>query len=129
MRLVQFSFLTLMLASIVHADDGRTLYLRYCASCHGYDARGNGRVAAALVNPPSDLTQIARRRGGTYPTSEIAAFIDGRREIRAHGGSDMPVWGTLLRQEFDDKADPEQTTVGVVDSIAEYLRTIQEYKK
>ncbi len=41
----------------------------------------------------------------------------------------MPVWGTLLRQELDDKPDPEQTTVGVVNALARYLGTIQEHEK
>lgn len=113
-------------AVAVGADpEGRTFYLRYCAACHGNDARGHGRVAEALVKPPSDLTRIAERRGGKYPASEVAALIDGRQEIRAHGGSDMPVWGTLLRQELDDRDDPDRRAVGIVQSIVEYLGTIQ----
>jgi hypothetical protein len=43
--------------------------------------------------PPPDLTRIAQRRGGNFPDAEIAAQIDGRTVVPAHGSRDMPIWG------------------------------------
>ena len=44
------------------ADDvaeGRTIYLRNCASCHGTNAEGNGPVAQALKTPPTNLRLLS----------------------------------------------------------------------
>ncbi|NDD63710.1 MAG: hypothetical protein EBZ36_07005, partial [Acidobacteria bacterium] len=40
-------------------ERGRKLYVQYCASCHGMDAKGNGPVAAELKTAPTNLTTIA----------------------------------------------------------------------
>ena len=82
-----------------HAETvGRQFVERYCSACHGMDGKGHGPVASALRTPPADLTQISKRRGGKkFPVAEIAAYIDGRTEVRAHGSRDMPVWGKALR--------------------------------
>jgi mono/diheme cytochrome c family protein len=37
------------------ATDGRELYGRHCASCHGRNARGDGPDAGFFVTPPRDL--------------------------------------------------------------------------
>ncbi len=43
--------------------------------------------------PPTDLTHLAQRHGGTFDEDAVARAIDGRTRIGAHGPSDMPVWG------------------------------------
>jgi mono/diheme cytochrome c family protein len=73
-------------------DDGRTWYVRACASCHGEGGRGDGPVAAALRNPPPDLTTLAVRRGNGFPRDYVIAVITGERELPAHGTREMPVW-------------------------------------
>jgi mono/diheme cytochrome c family protein len=73
------------------AEDGRQLYLRACASCHGSDARGGGRVARALAVPPPDLTLLTARHGA-FPRDFVVAVIAGEREFAAHGDREMPVW-------------------------------------
>src|SRR5262245_18787271 len=80
---------------------GRALFRSYCASCHGVDARGDGPVAAQLRVPPADLTRIAVRRGGHFEASEVAAYIDGRSEVLAHGRREMPVWGRVYDERND----------------------------
>jgi mono/diheme cytochrome c family protein len=61
--------LLLLIAETVQAGDvaGRPLYLRYCAACHGREGRGDGPVAPALGEKPTDLTQIAAAHGGQFP--------------------------------------------------------------
>ncbi len=75
------------------APDGAALYRTYCASCHGVSARGNGPMAEYLRVPPTDLTQLTARHGGTLDDDVVARSIDGRTRIGSHGPSDMPVWG------------------------------------
>ena len=55
---------------------GRETYLRYCASCHGPDGRGDGPLAASLKTQPADLTQIAKRNGGSFDERPVMATID-----------------------------------------------------
>lgn len=70
----------------IAADDdmaqGRALYLRYCASCHGIKGDGYGPVAPALKTAPADLRLLSHRYGNPLPEDEIARFIDGRAEHR-----------------------------------------------
>ena len=77
---------------------GRDSFDLYCASCHGPSGKGDGPVASALRTRPADLTTLARRRGGTFPRQDVAAFVEGTgRAITAHGTSDMPTWGPIFR--------------------------------
>src|ERR1043166_8078653 len=51
--------------------EGRVLYGRYCASCHGLPADGRGPVAPALSHPPSDLRRLGERYGTPLPTAVL----------------------------------------------------------
>lgn len=76
--------------------DGRELYESYCASCHGIDARGNGPVAASLRIAPPDLTRIAQRNAGFFPTQKIEQIIAGEEGAGSHGSRQMPIWGPVF---------------------------------
>jgi mono/diheme cytochrome c family protein len=107
-------------------EAGSQLFTSYCASCHGRDARGRGPVASALAIPPADLTRIAARRGGRFEPAEVAAYIDGRHEVLAHGRREMPVWGRI----YDDRnenalSDETLLSPGMIFAITEYLRSVQ----
>jgi mono/diheme cytochrome c family protein len=106
-------------------DPGRQAFLQYCASCHGTDARGAGPVAAFFRTRPSDLTRIASRNGGSFPEARIAAYIDGRDVIRAHGSSAMPVWGRRLGEQLGGDETAEEMVRGQVSVLVEYLSGIQ----
>jgi mono/diheme cytochrome c family protein len=80
-------------ASLAEPRDGASLYRTYCASCHGTSGRGDGAMAQYLRIPPADLTLIQRQNRGTFPSERVANVIDGRQAVRAHGPSDMPIWG------------------------------------
>ncbi len=72
---------------------GRKLFVEYCASCHGMSGEGDGPVARALITPPANLRRLSERFGNPLPEEQVARYIDGRAEVKAHGPRDMPVWG------------------------------------
>jgi len=99
---------------------GEELFVTYCASCHGSDAKGHGPAAAALKTPPADLTLIGVRHGGEFPTAWVIDFIDGERMVASHGSREMPIWGRLFRaKDGSGKANAE------ISALAAYLETIQ----
>jgi mono/diheme cytochrome c family protein len=112
-------------ADPVLADMGATQYATYCAACHGADARGEGPVASALKTPPPDLTRIAARRGGVFPTGEIARFIDGRFDVTAHGPREMPVWGERFTEGIPEPGVGDEVSRGRVVTLVAYLQSIQ----
>ena len=87
-------------------------YQKDCADCHGKGGKGDGLYSVNAKAPLPDLTTLAKRNGGAFPKERVAKSIDGRLEIKAHGTSDMPAWGTeYLRRAgeyYGDVAyDPE----------------------
>ena len=110
-------------------QDGRALYRRYCAACHGPEAKGDGVVASFLKPKPPDLTMLASRNGGEFPMEGVVKTIDGREMLRAHGEPVMPVWGQILSEELGSKGKlrpaVERRVQGRIFAIADYLRTIQ----
>jgi mono/diheme cytochrome c family protein len=105
---------------------GRDMFLRYCASCHGAEGRGDGPLAGSLTKPPADLTQLAKRSGGHYDERAVMSAIDGRREVVEHGTRDMPVWGAVF--EAEGQGEPYPAYHGLLQSrlLVDYLATIQE---
>ncbi len=69
---------------------GGELFRTYCTACHGASARGNGPLASSMTRKPADLTEIANRNGGSYPSDLVFRVIDGRKPVRGHGGANMP---------------------------------------
>jgi mono/diheme cytochrome c family protein len=112
-------------ASDVLVEMGRVYYDRHCATCHGATARGGGPAARALKEAPPDLTRIAARRGGSFPSEELSAFIDGRTLPAAHGDREMPIWGRTFSRDFGGGETGDEVSRGRVIALLEYLRTLQ----
>jgi mono/diheme cytochrome c family protein len=72
---------------------GKATYDRYCESCHGVNAEGNGRFAHNLTTKPADLTIISARNNGIFPLAKMYQVIDGTDNFLAHGSREMPIWG------------------------------------
>lgn len=108
------------------ADFGGELFAENCAACHGPEGKGDGVVGQLLETPPADLTKIAARRGGTFPTLEVAEYIDGRREVRAHGPRSMPIWGEEFGRTMSSSPGKQSSIRGEVMVYVEYLQSIQE---
>jgi len=80
------------------ATDAKQMFNSYCAPCHGVSGKGDGPAAAALNPKPADLTQFAKRRGGTFSAKDFEDKVNGMAMAPAHGSSQMPVWGPIFRQ-------------------------------
>jgi mono/diheme cytochrome c family protein len=103
---------------------GRALFREHCVACHGASGRGDGRLADLLTFRPADLTLLSRHDGGSFPFDQVVRIIDGRRPLKGHGGSEMPVWGDAFRtsqERYDERKAQER-----IRSVARYLETIQQ---
>jgi mono/diheme cytochrome c family protein len=101
---------------------GKETFLKYCASCHGEDAKGNGPAAVALRPPPSDLTTLTKRYEGKFPSGYVGTLVKFGRNLLAHGSDDMPVWGSRFR-DIDPIKDP--TGQQHVDDLVAYIESVQ----
>ena len=106
------------------AEKGPALYLRYCASCHGIQAKGYGPVSKDLKIKPADLTQLSKKNKGVFPLEQVMSSVDGTKVVRAHGESKMPVWGEVFERYERTKKSPTEAEIKVK-VIAEYLSTLQ----
>jgi mono/diheme cytochrome c family protein len=101
---------------------GKAMFDLYCVPCHGKEGKGDGPAAAALKQPPADLTRISARNKGTFPVDTIRAFIDGRQTVSSHGSREMPVWGGLF---VDVDRDSDMGKIRIA-NLTDYLRSIQK---
>lgn len=102
---------------------GGALFSTYCASCHGSTARGDGPLAANMRRKPANLTEIAKRNGGEFPTDLVFRTIDGRQRVRGHGGPDMPQWAEAFGKSSE--AGDDDRVKRVIQSLVDYLESIQ----
>ncbi len=97
-----FAFLMILLpapSSLLLAQDttaGKTVYVKWCAGCHGDNGAGDGAGARRMIPPPRDFTaglyQIRSTASGELPTDAdlLRAIDDGLP------GTAMPGWQTRL---------------------------------
>ena len=102
-------------------------YQELCANCHGGGGEGDGPIAPLIQIPMPDLTRLAQREGGGFPTEDVRRTIDGRWDRRAHGARDMPVWGWQLYDSTNIDSNGERARVdAMIDRLVNYLRSIQK---
>lgn len=85
---------------------------------------GDGPLASSMRRKPANLTQIAKRNGGQYPSELVYRVIDGRQPVRGHGGPDMPVWGDAFARTTE--AADEASVKLKIQALVAYLQSIQE---
>jgi mono/diheme cytochrome c family protein len=115
----------------VTLDDysGAEIFERFCASCHGEAARGNGPVAGTLNVMVPDLTTIEMRYG-EFPATMIRDVIDGRGiDMRAHGTRTMPVWGYEFWIEEGGDVVAQSSVKAVIIKLVDYLRSLQRVER
>jgi mono/diheme cytochrome c family protein len=99
---------------------GKEMFKTYCATCHGEDAKGHGPATAALKVAPPDLTQLAKRNHGTFPSAYVNNVIVHGVNTPAHGSASMPIWGAIFVGIND-----QRTIVVRVNRLCDYLETLQ----
>ena len=121
--LIFVSFMTGSNLSVFAEDTnaGKMDYEASCAACHGKNGKGDGPVSEEMRTKPPDLTLIAKRNGGVFPTQVLYQVVDGRRTIRAHGSFEMPIWGFVFRSSGSEDVARERIL-----AIIGYLKNIQE---
>jgi mono/diheme cytochrome c family protein len=109
-------------------EQGRALYAAHCATCHGLFGAGDGPMAGVMAIEVANLRRLSAEAGGRFPLRRAIATIDGRTELRGHGGP-MPVYGLSLGGEpvAVVAEDGEELTTGAdFLALARYLETLQE---
>jgi len=118
--------LGLLAQSFADENGGREMYLKYCASCHGNQGKGDGPVSRDLKVKVPDLTLLRSKNKGTYPLDRVMSSIDGSQTVRGHGTRTMPVWGEVFRAEREKQKYNELTSLLKSKVIAEYVGTLQQ---
>lgn len=104
------------------AAKGKLVYARYCVSCHGSEARGDGPLAQDLKPPVPDLTTLAARNSGQYPFERVQRVIESGEPLRGHGTPDMPAWGNAFKRT---KGIEAPTPKEAIHNLTHYLWSIQ----
>jgi len=101
---------------------GKEMFSSYCAVCHGKDAKGAGPASEALKTTPPDLTTLAKRHDGKFPGDYVTSVLRNGIKAPAHGSSDMPVWGPLLRSVSGGDEALVNMRIG---NLVRYLESLQ----
>jgi len=109
--------------SATSPSSGKEMFMSYCASCHGKDAKGDGPAAIALKQTPADLTTLARRNGGKYPSDRVTSILRGQASLMAHGDQEMPVWGPVFWKMSQGREELVQMRIS---NLNKYVESLQE---
>jgi mono/diheme cytochrome c family protein len=101
---------------------GQETFLKYCASCHGKTAKGDGPAAFVLKTPPLDLTTLSKRHEDKFPAGYVSAVLTFGESFASHGAVDMPIWGSRFKT-LDPVHDP--TGQQHIDDVVAYIRSLQ----
>jgi len=106
-----------------YVPSGKQMYRDYCAACHGSNGKGRGPVASSLNKRLPDLTTLAKRHGGSFPTEYVRNVLRFGPGFSAHGSADMPVWGPIFQylDNYNEAAVRQR-----IQNLCEYLKSIQE---
>ena len=110
---------------------GKSSFGARCATCHGVDGKGGGEISELFRIPPTDLTTLAERAGGSFPFVEVYYTLALGMEQRGHGDAEMPVWGDyFVADSLEDRGvapgDAISMAAGRLMALTLFLESIQE---
>lgn len=109
------------------SHDAKADYADYCAGCHGPSGKGDGPLAADLAKKPADLSLLAQRNKGSFPTTKVMAQIWGYTGKKGDGV--MPDFAPLLEGDlvpYDGGDGIKTPTPTRLVALAEYLKALQK---
>ncbi|NTT86239.1 c-type cytochrome [Tabrizicola fusiformis] len=124
--LIALLFLAACVPGAKDGPDAAQDYADYCSACHGATGRGDGIAAAGLSKKPADLTRLAARNGGAFPTTRVMAQIWGYAKAKGRGV--MPDFAPMMTGDlvpYDGGDGIETPTPERLVALAEYLKTLQ----
>jgi mono/diheme cytochrome c family protein len=90
-------------------NDGEAVFVRFCATCHGYDGKADTPAARRLDPPPRDL-RIGDFRHASAGPGALPSDADLRRIVREGiPATGMPAWPNL---------DDDQ-----IEAVIQYIKT------
>ena len=111
-------------------DVGKYEYDTHCAECHGVSGKGDGPYVQLLregtVLP--NLTELSKRNGGVFPFTRVYETIAGTVRVRAHGSTDMPIWGRVYQlqsRNLNPIYDPQYFAHAKILALIEYVYRLQ----
>jgi mono/diheme cytochrome c family protein len=108
---------------VISSLSGGDLFQFYCATCHGHAGKGDGPVVQSLKKQPPDLTTIAARNGGHFPSEALLRFVAGDdRLVDAHGSREMPVWGPI----FQSLEPHDRLTRIRIENVVAFIESLQK---
>ena len=75
-----------------------------------------------MKTPPVDLTLLAKKNDGKYPSAHVASVIRGQATLASHGNAEMPVWGPLFSSISQGQAAQVQQRIS---NLVDYIDTLQ----
>ncbi len=100
---------------------GRNLFAENCTVCHGLDGKGGGPLATALNLTPPDLTTLAARGNGEFPSEHVLSILRHGGSETIDGDKTMPAWAKIFAHECG-AAYGQQAIL----ELRSYLKTIQD---
>ena len=96
MLLCMLVLVTALKAQAADPEEGKKVYMQFCASCHGQSGKGDGPAAAALNPKPRDHTD--RQYMSSLSDDQLFKVI---KEGGASVGKSplMPPWGPSLKDD------------------------------
>ncbi|HLH76763.1 MAG TPA: c-type cytochrome [Candidatus Binataceae bacterium] len=112
------------------ANSGKQDFDKFCAGCHGTNAKGKGPYYQTLGGtPPPDLTVLAKQNGGVFPYKKVEDTIDGTKTFPSHRRFDMPFWGVEFQNStaiIPTKADKARVHARI-EALANYIASLQQH--
>ncbi|MGD0348113.1 MAG: c-type cytochrome [Terracidiphilus sp.] len=106
-------------------NNGKQMYVNYCAPCHGVEGMGNGPAAAALKRQPTNLAALSRNNGGKFPSTHIASVLEFGAANPSHGTAEMPEWGPMLGS-VDTATNDANVRALRISNLSRYLQSLQQ---
>jgi hypothetical protein len=109
-------------ATSVAVESGPETFQESCAVCHGAKGRGNGPAAAALIPRPSDLSTLAKRNGGVFPTAHVEAVLKSTDNSVEGHTSAMMIWRAMFLADANGNSTAADTRVS---NLVKFIASLQ----